>query len=107
MQKDAMAFSGIHSPEGISTGSPLGAIGSSVVSPDRSMTATQCDDGVISVRDHQGRFSSRPGSVADSVTVAAAFNSHEGTAISSLASLPSAAPFSSISSSTPNSPTRP
>ena len=105
MKKDAMAFSGIPSSEGIPTGSPLGSVGSSIVSPDRSMTATQCGDGLISVRDNQGRFSSRPGSVADSVTVAAAFNSHEGTAISSMASIPS--PSSSISSSTPNSPTRP
>ena len=74
---DAMDFSS--SPSIIPTASPLGTIGSSVASPDRFMTATQSDHGMISVTDSKGGFSSRPGNIADSITVQAAFYSHEAT----------------------------
>ena len=74
---DEMAFSS--SPSVIPTSSPLGSIGSSVISPDHSMTATQSDHERISVTDSNGGCSTRQGSIADSHTVKAAFYSHEAT----------------------------
>jgi hypothetical protein len=54
-------------------------VGTTVASPDNKMVATQATGEMISVTDHVGNISTRPGNLSDGVAVDAAFNAHEAT----------------------------